>query len=68
MTKLTVKRYSIMDGDRTAIFVGNDRSLLIERIERKTGCPWRSLYEVWGYYIRDNHAVIEKLAEKAKNN
>ena len=59
MTKLRVKRYSLLHGKRV-VFSHNDAL----RVYEESPEP---LY-LGNYSIRDNHAVIEKLAEKAKNN
>jgi predicted adenine nucleotide alpha hydrolase (AANH) superfamily ATPase len=58
MTKLNVKRWTLLKNGKD-IFSSNIHDEMIFYMQKYGGGI---------YAIRDNHAVIEKLAEKAKNN
>lgn len=65
MTKLHVKRWTLLR-DGKNILTSNDHGTILDYLYL-TPTPYNTLEEN-GFSIRDNHAVIEKLAEKAKNN
>ena len=62
MTKLNVKRWTLFDRRGRAVLSFSDNDF-----KRVLNIAWGK-HPAGEYYFRDNHAVIEKLAEKAKNN
>lgn len=62
MTKITVKRYSLEENGNI-LFSSNDYGMILHYLNTE---PYMGRDS--NFSIRDNHAVIEKLAEKAKNN
>ena len=65
MTKLTVKRYSILCSIPGTDFHSNSMREIKNMVK---SCAYYYKTFPRNYVIRDNHAEIEKLAEKAKNN